>query len=227
MRSIQAQVMAAVLATVAGHSWAHGGDVGIAVGGGQLLTGRVDASGPDEVVIPGERVFAGELTFGGGVGDEPGFFAEAGTLPGGSLLGFTIKGALRKWDPFLANGNGIAAETLTIESPSGTESVTTPAGDTSVDGWSFVFPGSGNFDDHPNYYVNNRTGGGVYILQLQLTTNAPGIAGSQSLWMVINDEFDDEQHDLAIDWVKENVAPAPGASAVLLGGLAMGIRRRR
>lgn len=205
---------------------AHEGDVGVLAFGGQLVTGAVEDLGAGDVVVPGERVFAAEFGIGPGVGDEPGFFMTEGTLPGGSSLGFNIRAALRRWDSGLSTGNFIADETLTIESPSGTESATTPAADLLVNGWSFTVPGSGDFDDHPNFYVNGRTTERVYILELELKTDA-GYSNSAPIWLVINDGASEEDHDAAIEWVEENLVPAPGSAAMIgIGGLLLARRRR-
>ncbi|HRJ50604.1 MAG TPA: hypothetical protein PKU91_08730, partial [Phycisphaerales bacterium] len=155
-----------------------------------------------------------------------GFFVKGGTLPGGSLLGFNIRAALRRWNPGVASGNQIAAETMTLESPSGLDVVTTPGTDSLVAGWSFVLPGSGDFDDHPIFYVNDRTQDAIYILQLELFTSAAGIGTSDPIWLVLNDGLSEDEHDRAIEWTEENLAPAPGSAALLMAAALLGRRRR-
>lgn len=216
-----------ILLAAAGAAAAHVGDVGVAVDGGSLVTGKVvDLGFGDEVAI-GERVFGGDLNFAPGVGDEPGFFVKAGTLPGGSTLGFNILAALRKWNPVTGSGNLIAAQTMTLESPSGLDLATTPAVDSFVAGWSFTLPNSGDFDDHPIFYVNDRAEDAIYILQLELFTNAAGVGNSLPLWLVINDGLDEGEHDRAIEWTEENLAPTPGTLALPGAAAVFGRRRRR
>lgn len=224
--SIALVTMAA--ASMTGAVLAHGGDIGFKIVGGSLKTGVVLDSGSGEYVLPGQRVFAGEMLISAGVSDEPGFYAEAGTLNAGELITFSVRKALRVWNG--ADFNSVAGETMRIENPAGTAFVDTPPTDPSspiAAGWGFSFPASGDFDDHPIYYVNGRTGPGIYLLELELTTTQVGIINSPSFWIVFNDGDDEIQHDAAIDWTHENLVPAPGAASLLALGGVIAIRRRR
>lgn len=220
--------MMATAASLTGTVLAHGGDIGFKVVGNSLKTGAVTDNGNGEVVLPGERVFAGEALVSEGVSDEPGFYAEAGTLHANESLSFNVRKALRVWSG--SNFLTIASETMRIENPAGTASLETPTSDPSSPipaGWGFIFPASSEFDQHPIYYVEGRAGPGIYLLELEFTTTQAGITNSPSFWAVINDGADDSQHDAAIQWTRDNLVPAPGAAALFsLAGLA-GVRRRR
>ncbi|MDX2146147.1 MAG: hypothetical protein SFZ23_01390 [Planctomycetota bacterium] len=216
-----------VLGTVAGSSLAHEGDVGFTILGQRITVGIVEDTGSGEVVVPGQRVFGGEIGLTiPGFGDEPGFFGEAGTLDLGSQLGFNVMGALRKWDE-VNQTFVVASEALRLERPDGVVDVTTPATDVFTPGWAFTFPGAGDFDDHPNFFVENRTGAGIYSIELRFFTDQNGIADSDSFWLVINDGLDEAVHEAAIEYVEDVVVPAPGAIGVGLAGLLMAARRRR
>lgn len=229
MNKVTSSILVAVAAaSMTGGVLAHGGDIGFKIVGNSLKTGGVFDDGMGEYVLPGQRVFGGEMLISDGVGDEPGFYAQAGTLDSGELISFNVRKALRVWNG--SDFNTIASETMRIENPAGTAFVDTPFVDPSspiAAGWGFSFPGSGDLDDHPIYYVNGRTGPGIYLLELELTTTQTGIINSPSFWVVINDGADDTQHDAAIDWTQENLVPAPGAAGMLAFGGLIALRRRR
>ncbi len=215
-------------ASMTGAALAHGGDIGFTIVGGSLKTGDVLDNGSGEFVLPGQRVFGGEMLISDGVSDEPGFYAQAGALDAGELIGFNVRKALRVWTG--TDFSAIASETMRIENPAGTAFVDTPLTDPSspiAAGWGFTFPASGDLDDHPIYYINGRTGPGIYLLELELTTTQGGIINSPSFWIVFNDGGDEIQHDAAIDWTEENLVPTPGTACLLgIGGMTI-LRRRR
>jgi hypothetical protein len=224
MSSIALLALAATAAPV----FAHGGDVGLIIQNNRIITGEVldDGSG-GEFVEPGERVFAGDIGLViPGFGDEPGFFADADAFPDNAPVGFNIMAAVRKWDE--ANSTWAAAsETLRLERPDGAIDVITPASDVFTPGWAFTFPAQGEFDDHPNFYVQNRTGPGVYLLALRFWTNDPSAADSDTAWLVINDLAEEAVHDAAIEYTEEFVVPAPGAAILLTAAAPLMLRRRR
>lgn len=229
MNRVSSGILVAVTAaSMVGGVLAHGGDIGFKIVGNSLKTGGVFDDGMGEYVLPGQRVFGDEMVISDGVSDEPGFYAQAGTLNPGELISFNVRKALRVWNG--SDFNSIASETMRIENPAGTAFVDTPLVDPSspiAAGWGFSFPGSGELDDHPIFYVNDRTGPGIYLLELELTTTQAGIINSPGFWVVFNDGADDSQHDAAIDWTQENLVPAPGIAGMLaLGGLIV-LRRRR
>ncbi len=214
-----------VLAGLAAAAHAHVGDVGVAILNNRLATGIVDDSGGGQVVIPGSRVFGAEIGLTiPGFGDEPGFFAADGTLTVGSGLGFNIMSAVRRWDS--GTGTFVAAsETFRMERPDGTVFVDSPLTNTFTPGWAFSVA-AGDFDDHPNYYVQNRVDAGIYLLELNLYSTVSTIANSDSFWLVINDGGDEADHDAAIEYTENVIVPTPASAGVALMGL-MALRRRR
>lgn len=216
------------LAAVAAPVFAHGGDVGLIIQNNRITTGLVVDDGTGgEVVQPGERVFAGDIgLIVPGFGDEPGFFADADAFPDNAPVGFNIVAAIRKWDETNSTW-AAAAENLRLERPDGAVDVITPATDIFTPGWSFTFPAVGEFDDHPNFYVQNRTGPGVYLLALRFWTNDPSIADSDTAWLVINDLAEEAVHAAAIEYTEEFVIPAPAAAVLLTAAPTLMLRRRR
>lgn len=218
--------------SVASGAFAHVGDVGLKVVGGRIHTGLVDDSGGSQIVIPGERVFGAELGLSiPGFGDEPGFFASEGEFAAGSSLSFNVRRAVRTWDA--ANGNFLTfgPERLRIEDPAQTAFLDTPVSDPADPialPFGLAVPGAGDFDDHPFYTVLGRTTEGIYLLEVEMTTSIPGIGKSDPFWLVLNDGASEQQHDLAIEWVQNNVLPTPGSlGAFGVAAVMIGRRRRR
>lgn len=213
------------MAGLAGVASGHVGDVGVALLNNRLVTGIVDDSSGSQVVVPGVRVFGAEMGLTvPGFGEDPGFFASNGTLAVGSGLGFNIMGAVRKWDSGM--GTFVAAsETFRLERPDGTVFVDSPLTNTFTAGWAFTV-GAGDFDDHPNYYVQNRVDAGIYLLELNLYSTVSTIANSDSFWLVINDGADEADHEAAIEYTENVIVPTPASAGVALMGL-LALRRRR
>lgn len=66
---------------------------------------------------------------------------------------------------------------------------------------------------------------GIYLLEVRFGMS--GFVTSAPAWIVFNYGLDEEEHGLAVEWVEENLVPAPGVPALLgLGGLVAGRRRR-
>lgn len=214
-----------VLIGLAASAHAHVGDVGVAILNNRLVTGIVDDSGGSEVVIPGARVFGGDIGLSiPGFGDEPGFFASDGTLTVGSGFGFNILSSVQKWDS--GAGTFVAAsETFRLERPDGTVFVDSPLTNTFTPGWAFTVA-AGDFDDHPNYYVQNRVDAGIYLLELNFYSTVSTIANSDSFWLVINDGADEADHDAAIEYTENVIVPTPASAGVAMFGL-IALRRRR
>jgi hypothetical protein len=213
------------VAALSAPALAQHGDVGFRVEGGAITTWLADDttglfSGP-------ERVFEGELIDLSGVitGDEPGYFAEPGTLAG-AQVGFNIRKALRSWDVALQELTQVSPLSMTLSAPL-LGSVTTPAADplVPVPGLSVVIP-AGGLDFHFDQTLSASTPG-IYLLELELWTNAPGVGSSLPYWIVLNYDMPEPEHEAAVEWVHENLVPAPGpiAAFMLAGGLAL--RRRR
>ncbi|MFI4883177.1 MAG: PEP-CTERM sorting domain-containing protein [Phycisphaerales bacterium JB064] len=214
-----ATISIAALAIVAGSANAHEGDIGLVVLNGGIVTGIVEDGPGGQFVVPGERVFAGEMfEFGGQIfADEPGLFAEAGVFPD-SDLNFDFASPVQRW-----NGSGFesAAQTFTLEY--GPLSATSPmAGSGSGFG---IGVGPAGFDEHYDFYLNDAETG-VYLLSLDFSSSDAGIGSALTTYIVFNNGADEMEHDAAIAYVEDVIVPAPGSLALLgLGALAM--RRRR
>lgn len=216
-----------VVAAVSAPALAHEGDIGFRVESGALTTWLADHS--TGLFDRPERVFAAEMIDLSGtiIAEEPGYFGEQGTLAGGQL-GFNIRKALRSWDVALQELTQISPLSMTLSAPL-LGSVTTPAADplTPLPGLSILIP-AGGLDFHFDQTLSAGTPG-IYLLELELWTNAPGIGTSLPYWIVLNYDMPELQHEAAVEWVAENLVPAPGplAAILLAGGLALRRRRTR
>lgn len=217
MRAVILSVSA--LAIGAGAALAHEGDVGLVIIDGSIVTGIVEDGPGGEFVIPGQRVFAGEMfEFGGRIyADGPGLFSEAGVFPD-SDLNFDFASPVQRWDgsTFVS-----APQTYTLEF--GPLSATSPSVG-SAPGFGIAV-GPAGFDEHYDFYLNDPETG-VFLLALDLSSSDSSIGGALTTYFVFNNGEDEMVHDAAIDYVQDVIIPAPGSLALLgLGALAM--RRRR
>lgn len=225
MRLIASVVPAALLLAASAR-----GDVGIRVENNRLTTWFEDDTLPPPInwVRP-ERVFDADLVDLGGIIsiDDPGFNAEPGTLAN-FHLGFDVRAAARVWDPVNNHFNGISPLTMTISRPLA-GGITTPLLDppAPLPGPSVLVPDSPDeFDFHYDNILNGNTFG-LYLLQLDITTDMPGVQPSLPYFEVFNYGMTQEQHDAAVQWVRDNMLPAPGSAAVLACASLLGMRRRR
>lgn len=203
----------------------HAGDFELTVESGQI------------VVQP--RVLGGELAElvpGVWTTDAPGFDAEDGTFNPGTAVGFKILDTLRKW-----NGTDFSTqptETLTLSSS--VLNTTTPTNplDAPVTGFSLTVSPGGGWHKHLNYTLNSPYADGIYLLKLSLfnegTISGPlegpanGLATeSLPFWVVLNKNIDEEDHDLAIDYVNAVLVPEPASLGLLAAGALLALRRRR
>ncbi len=217
---------AAAIALTAGMAIADGGDYGLLVQGGQVVTGIGDHTG-QVITDIGERVFAADLADNGTFweAEEPGIFIEEASLPDNTQVGFVIEAALLYWDGTGPVNFSLSSDAMTLEF--GPNSVTTPAVDSDVLGFDINFDADavGGFDEHYDFLLDNSAPTGIYLLQKRFTLS--GFADSESTWTVFNAGLDEATHDAAIDWVEANLVPAPGAMGLLaIGGLAATRRRR-
>ena len=81
-----------------------------------------------------------------------------------------------------------------------------------------------DFDLHPIYSINPAADAGSYLLEF--TAVMDGFTSSDSFWIVFNLGMDDEEFEGTVEWVEDNLVPAPGALA-LLGLTGLAGRRRR
>lgn len=205
---------------------AHEADIGLRVENGVITTWEAEHS-PLNFIKP-ERVFTGDLDLHLGVveGDEPGFIVEGVSPLAGHRLGFNIRAAARVWDIVGQNFLAISPDSITIER-SLIGSITTPAADPTspIPGLSFVVP-AGGADFHYDFILNGTTAG-LYLLELEKWTEAPGVGNSEPFWIILNYDMPGAQQTAAVNWVNQYLVPAPGSLAMLALGALAATRRRR
>ncbi len=200
--AIALQLTALALHTPIAQAQPHGGDIILTINDDRITTNTLQ----DETILP-NRVFESEfeaLDFT----DEPGFDSEAGTFPGSSLVGFNICRALRLWNgaEFPADSSGIPAERLRIRK-SGFGDVLSPTTDTMTPGFGIDVSTGGEFHQHLGFTLQSPNGAGIYLLELELWSSVPSISTSEPFWIVFNNDMPEEDHEAAIHWVIDNLAP--------------------
>jgi hypothetical protein len=163
-------------------------------GGEQLLVGRSNFFEPSAPPDLDERVFLTE--FGDNAidyfTDDPGFNASNGDLPGGVDVGFDVMDALRIWDPVAQDFEQVAPSRLQINF--GSSLVVTPASaGAEQEGFLFVRadPEDGDLHRHINFFLLPPDAGGVdrepgvYLLQLRMELDVPGVAPSDVVYVLM------------------------------------------
>lgn len=229
---------AALLVSASSIALADGLDVWVSFDNGRIVTGEADKSATPVTFTPGVRAF--EAEFGEVPGfpnllGEPGFYTEH--LPANTGIGFNIVDALRSWNG--TDFDTIPAQTMSIFGdpfPDGDVATTPASPGAFVPGFQFIQADTnGFFDDHPSFQLNDQADG-VYLLSLELFTDASGIANSEAMYIVFgsnidgslgDDEAFEAQIDAAVDYVNNVIIPTPGAAGLLaLAGFAATRRRR-
>lgn len=218
--------MCLVLAACAGVAAADGGDFGLAIVDGRVVTGIGDHDA-QAITDLGERVFAADMSLVGSnwFADEPGIFIEAGSMPDNVGVGFVLEAAVRRWDGTGAvDFSALSPAAMTLEF--GPLSASTALIDGDVGGFSILYDADSptGFDEHWDFLLDASAGTGIYLLQLRFTVD--GFADSASVWTVFNAGLDEAAHDAAIDYVETVFVPSPGAAVLGVAGL-LAVRRRR
>ncbi len=230
MRSITPLVLASTISVfAAGASAQKHGDIAPLVENGRIVTWLGIDDPPPGMLIGPERVFGAEfLDPGPGlpiINNEPGYLGLAGNPLEGFSLGFNVRTWLRPWD---LGGQAFpdlpASTTITLSAPI-LGAVTTPQTATVVPGLTIPMLPVGGFDFHFDHELNANTPG-IYLLELELFTNRPGTQNSLPFWVVFNYGLPEPEHEAAIEWVRNNLVPAPGA-IVLCGAAGLFVARRR
>ncbi|MEA5557580.1 hypothetical protein [Nodularia spumigena] len=210
----------AALASFAGLAAGGGLDITVLNSGGILTTGLIDEDTLE--ITPGVRVFAGDFSEFGGIvfGDEPGIDIIDGSFTPGAQLLLNVRKSLRLWNG--TDFNSLTTNSITLEF--GPQTLTSPGTDTPAGPMIFDFDANGGLHDHPDFVLNNNEIG-LYLLEIEFAKD--GFGTSLPAWIVFNYGFDEVDHDLAIDWVQDNLVPTPGAAAILALGLGTLTRRRR
>jgi len=226
---IRTITVSALIAATGSVAFAHGEGVDVLLreSGGQIVTGSWSHD-TDSVVEARERVFAFEWgnDEGANISDEPGFFAEPGTLNGLSW-GVNFTDALRVWNG--TDFDTVSPDTVTFELL-GAEQDTPPSAGGFTGGFGIPV-GPGGFDDHYEIVIN-APASGIYLISMEAFAQSAGLGAvvpetSEEFWFVGNFGGDEIDHEAAIEFVEDVIVPAPGAAALFaLAGVA-GTRRRR
>jgi hypothetical protein len=139
--------------------------------------------------------------------DEPGFDSEAGTFSASTAVGFNILDALKRW-----NGHGF--DPL---DPAGQETMIVSylqqireTGPGFVSGFEIPVAADGSWHRHLIFTLagpsTNDPGKGIYLIEMELYTTNPAVDKSYPIYIVFNVD-DEPDHDLALEWVGENLAP--------------------
>jgi hypothetical protein len=211
-----AVVLSASLASAA-HAAIPEGDVFLEVDGGSLITGLISEDGLE--IVRGPRVFFAEFgTVAPNIADEPGFQSLPTGLGGATTFRFDIQKALRTWNG--ADFSTVATESLTADL--GPLSVTSPASDATVPGFSIPVSPTGTHQ-HPDWTLNAPASDGVYLLEVRFITSV----GQQSLpvWMLWGQNAGEPTAQAAYDYAVATI-PAP-ASLALQGVACVACTRRR
>lgn len=184
---------------------------------------------------------------------EPGFNSGGPTaLPAGSQLRFNIlasgvfglPGTLSYWSGSGAVLFGAVPSGETLRLNRGAQSRTAGASSAAIEGFALkTAEADGSVHVHISTFLQGSDGNsdpldgflpaeGIYLVPIELTSSDATIAGSAPIFFVFNNGASEEVHDLAIDWVTENLVPIPEPSGMVLlaiGGAAAGLfgyRRR-
>lgn len=180
----------------------HAGDVLLTVENGRIVTGLVDETGTN--VRSNVRVFGAELgEFGPNFTDEPGFDNEPGTFAVGSRIGFNVRRAVRVYD---ANQFGTVGGTFEIAF--GPRNIQTAENDVQVSGFSLPVGINGEWHTHLEYTLLSPAAEGLYLLELELYSDQPGVGPSQPFWIVFNQSRSEPSHAVALRWANVHLAGA-------------------
>ncbi len=185
----------------------HAGDILLEVESGKIVTGLIDED--SGTVTTGVRVFESE--FGEifpNFTDEPGFDNDPGTFPFPSNIGFNILDSLRKWDG--SDFDAIPTEQVSIGFGPLTP-VATPLAPAIVPGFTLPVAATGDWHRHLEYTLTGAASTGIYLLTLELFSDASGIDKSDPFFLVFNQNDTEENHEAAAEYVETNIVPEPAS----------------
>jgi hypothetical protein len=187
----------------------HGGDIELQVVNGQIVTNK--------------RVYAAELgEISPNEVDEPGFDNSTGTFSAGSKIGFSILDSLRQWDGH--DFENIANETMSVHFGTSLGPAVTPEQPSVVSGFELPVSEEGEWHRHYDFVLNDPADPGIYLLQLQLSSDDPEVQQTEPFVIVFNQNESELNHDAAIEFAElqfnQNI-PEPSALLLLSLGLAL------
>lgn len=208
-------------------------DAGVIISAGQLVTVAVSEAGDP---LGPARVFASDFgTLAGFVfTDEPGNQVAPGTLTGATRYTISIRAALRRWNG--SDFSQIAHERFNAQDDGGTFSVFSPPTDPGalapLPAYDLPVRPDGGLHAHTSNYLFaadlvSPGSTGIYLLELQQSTDLPGVAPSLPYYIVYNFGESEAAHQAALDFAENVLVPVPGAGVLLLGLGLVSTRRRR
>lgn len=157
--------------------------------------------------------------------DDPGFDCAPGTFPFPSNVGFDIITELLLW-----NGDGFdptAGERMKISHDTRSRLSSTGF----VAGFGIPVNEEGEWHRHLGHTLlgspDYDPADGIYLLGFRLWSDIQGISPSETFYFVYNNGKDEYEHDLAIEWVENNIVPEPATMVAFATGLAILASRRR
>jgi hypothetical protein len=180
----------------------HAGDVLLTVENGRIVTGLIDETGTN--VRSNVRVFGAKLgEIVPNFTDEPGFDNEPGTFAVGSRIGFNVRRAVRVYDD-----HQFGTVSGSFEIAFGPLSVQTHADDVPVPGFSLPVGINGEWHTHLEYTLLSPAEDGLYLLELELYSDEPGVGTSLPFWFVFNQNQSEQEHAVALRWANVHLAGA-------------------
>jgi len=180
----------------------HAGDIFVEVVDSTVLTGNLD----EATIVHGHAVFGSELGELGagfeGFADEPGFDAEDGTFAPGTLVGFNIIDALRVWNG--SDFSEVSPVPMDVWFP-GFDPLRTSDG--FVEGQLIPADDEGGWHHHLNFQLVDPEATGIYLLCLELVTEDADLDDSDPVYIVFNNEADEEDHEAAIEYAHDELMP--------------------
>ncbi|MCE2653123.1 MAG: hypothetical protein LW650_06365 [Planctomycetaceae bacterium] len=195
----------ALLAGAVAQAQVHPTDVILSVNAGRVTTGAVS---PCTGEVVDQRIFRTNLGAFDTIND-PGFDSPIGSLPVGARVGFDILGSLKVWNG--SDFSQTASPRLRIRLGGAANTRFTPADQSVVTGFGFTVGSDGAYHHHFNFSLFSQAAppaipaeAGVYLLTLRMWCDAPGIAPSEPIWLVINQLRPEAELDAAFNWQAQN-----------------------
>ena len=178
----------------------HEGDIGVGVENGHIITGEIHEGEVEEM-----RTFESEFGESGvpGYTDEPGWEALPGTFSPDVNVGWNALAGVSLWNG--AGFDGSIDESITIDF--GPYSFV--VGSSAVDGFDLPVESDGAIHRHIGFTLNHPSASpqtGIYLVELELYATTGGPEHSEPFWIVFNNGASEEDHEAAVDWVKDNLA---------------------